>query len=288
MRIAPKYIFFVILALTLHTSSILLFAADSALTVDQIIARHLDAVGTAAGRGAVKDRVVQGNAVYTILVGGGGSVSGTEGFVSEGNKLRLLIRFSAGDYKGENVAYNGTSSAVGFSNANQSRSPFSQLLVSQNIIVRDGLLGGVLSTAWPLLRSDSSKLNLVFDGSSKVDKRPAYRLRYQPGNSQDIQIMLYFDQETFRHLKSEYVAFVGTGMSSRGITMSSSLQPERTTLEEDFSDFQTFDGLNLPTTWKIHFTRERQSGSTTVSEWELKSNKIMHNVGLDPRNFEVK
>jgi len=288
MRIAPKYLFAVILAVALNPSSISLFAADTPLTADQIIARHLDALGPAAARAAIKDRVVQGTASYRILVGGGGSVSGTEGLVSEGNKVRLLLRFAAGDYKGENVAYNGNSAAVGFSNANQSRSPFSQFLVSQDVIVRDGLLGGALSTAWPFLKLDGSKPRLVLDGMAKVDKRPVYRLRYQPGNSQDIQIMLYFDEETFRHLKSEYIAFVGTGMSSGGVTMSSKLQPERVTLEEDFSDFQTFDGLTLPTNWKIHFTRERQSGSTTVSEWELKSSKILHNVGLDPRNFEVK
>jgi len=48
------------------------------------------------------------------------------------------------------------------------------------------------------------------------------------------------------------------------------------------------DGLTLPTHWNIQFTRELPSGSTTVSEWDLKEDQIAHDMELDPRNFELK
>jgi len=51
--------------------SALLFAAD--LNPEDIVARHLDSIGTTKARTASKTRVVQGQAEFKIRVGGGGS-----------------------------------------------------------------------------------------------------------------------------------------------------------------------------------------------------------------------
>ena len=78
------------------------------------------------------------------------------------------------------------------------------------------------------------------------------------------------------------------GQSGSDPTRSSKQQQIRYTLEERFSDFNTTDGMTLPTHYNIHFTQEAQDGKTTVYEWDLTANEVSENMSLDPRNFQVK
>ncbi|MBZ5548067.1 MAG: hypothetical protein LAO22_08950 [Acidobacteriia bacterium] len=269
------------------TLSPLAYAGDSAPKAAELVARHLDAIGSADARSAAKTRVVQGSATYNVVVGGGGRIEGKTGLVSEGRKMRFLMRFPQADYRGENVAFNGDSVGVAFANSSQSRSPFASFLTSQDVIVRDGLLGGVLSTGWGLLSVADPNPKLTVEGVKKVDGRPAYQVHYEPHKHSEVQIMLYFDCETFRHVKTVYSTSIANNVGA-SIVETSKLLPERNTLEERFSEFKTVDGLTLPTHWNIQFTRELPNGSTTISEWDLKEDQITNNMGLDPRNFELK
>jgi hypothetical protein len=243
--------------------------------------------GQLNARAAAKTRVVQGAAAYRIVVGGAGQADGKTGLVSEGRKLRFIMKFPKVDYRGENLVFNGDAIGVAFANSNQSRSPLASFIFTQEVIIRDGLLGGVLSTAWPLLNLADHKPKLTLEGLKKVDGRPAYQVLYEPYKHSDVKILLFFDQETLRHVKSVYSTSVANNVGA-DVTLSSKLQPERSALEERFSDFKTVDGLTLPTHWNIQFTRELADGSTTISEWDLKEDQITNNMGLDPRNFEVK
>jgi hypothetical protein len=267
--------------------STFLYAADSSIKAEELVTKHLDAIGPPDARAAAKTRVVQGAAVYRIVVGGGGRLEGKTGLVSEGHKVRFMVKFPQEDYRGENVVFNGDSMGVAFANANQSRSPFASFLLAQDVIVRDGLLSGTLSTAWPLLNVADGKPKLTVEGVKKVDGISAYQVRYEPHKRSDLQIFLYFDQETFRHIKTVYSTSVANNVGA-SITESVKLQAERTILEERFSDFKTVDGLTLPSHWNIQFTRELPNGSTTISEWDLKEDQITNNMGLDPKNFAVK
>jgi len=286
------------------------FGGDAAMKPEELVAKHLDSIGTAEVRAAAKTRTVQGAASFRILVGGSGKTEGTTGMVSEGNKVRLIMRFPQRDYRGENFLFNGDALQLSFANSNQSRSPLSGFLSSEDVILRDGLLGGALSTAWPLLNLEDRKAKLVYEGLKKVDGHQVHVVRYQPKKTYEAQIRLYFDAETFRHVKTVYTVSLANNLgtdtpstpnpqpdrmtTSSGnsvggdITQSAKLQPQRSTLEERFSDFKTVDGLNLPTHWNIQFTRELPNGSTTVTEWDLHEDQITNNQGLDPRNFEVK
>jgi hypothetical protein len=191
------------------------------------------------------------------------------------------------DYRGENIVFDGKSVGVSFANSNQSRSPLASFIATQDVIVREGLLGGTLSTAWPLLEVNERKGKLIVEGLKKVDGRQLYQVRYEPSRRADAHVMLYFEPESFRHVKTVYATSIGNNVGS-DITKSSKLQPERTTLEERFSDFKSADGLTLPSHWNLQFTRELQDGTTSVTEWDLKEDQITNNMGLDPRNFAVK
>ena len=263
------------------------YAGDSGPKPEELVTRHLDAIGSADARTTIKDRVVQGTASYRILVGGSGKADGKTGFVSEGHKVRFMVKLPLIDYRGESIGFNGDAVGVAFANANQTRSAFASCIATQDVIVRDGLLGGVLSTAWPLLDVGERKPKLTVEGLKKVDGHQLYQVRYEPAKHSEALINLYFDPETFRHVKTVYSTSVGNNVGAT-ITESSKLLPERNTLEERFSDFKTVDGLTLPTHWNLQFTRELPNGSTSVSEFDLKEDQIQNNVGLDPRNFEVK
>lgn len=263
-----------------------LFGADQSMKPEELVARHLDAIGTKELRASTKTRVVQGSAAYKVLVGGGGVLEGKTGLASEGRKSRFMMKFP-NDYRGETFVFNGEKAQVAFSNSNQSRSPLAAFVAAYDVIVKDGLLGGVLSTAWALSDVAGHQPKLVCEGLKKADGRQAYVLRYEPHKHSDVEILLYFDAETFRHIKSTYSFSVANNVG-RTITESAHLQPERSLLEERFSDFKIVEGLTLPTHWRIQFTKELPDGTTTLSEWELKEDQINNNVGLDPRNFEVK
>src|SRR5438094_7651216 len=76
------------------------FASAAELKPEELIAKHLDSVGSADVRKAIKSRAVEGTAQYKILVGGAGTMDGKAVLVSEGNKTHLLFKFANNLYKG--------------------------------------------------------------------------------------------------------------------------------------------------------------------------------------------
>ena len=81
--------FLLLLLLTAPASQI--YAAD--LKPEDLVAHHLDSLGTAAAREANKSRVVQGTARFKLLVGGGGQLEGKSAVVSQERKLNVLLKF---------------------------------------------------------------------------------------------------------------------------------------------------------------------------------------------------
>jgi hypothetical protein len=286
MKLARILLALALITLLVSSPRARCYAGDS-ITVEGLLGHHLDAIGSADARSAAKTRVIQGAAAYRIVVGGSGRADGKTGLVSEGRKFRFMMKFTGVGYLGENLVFDGNGIGVSFANTNQSRSAFASFVATQDAILREGLFGGVLTTGWALLDVADRKPKMTLEGLKKIDGHQAYQVRYSPQKRSDAQILLYFDQETFRHIKTVYSTSVANNVGAT-ITESSKLLPERTTLEERFSDFKTVDGLTLPNHWNLQFTRELPNGSTTVSEWDLKEDQITNNVGLDPRNFEVK
>jgi hypothetical protein len=263
-----------------------LHAASAGLTSEDVVAKHLAAIGSPEARASVKTRVVQGNASYKIVIGGGGQIVGNTGVVSEGRKVRFVMKFLQ-NYRGENFLGTGDSVRVGYSNSDETRSALASLVYAQDAILKEGLFGGVLSTAWPLLDVSGRQAKLTYDGVKKINGRELYRLTYQPRKGSDLKIQLFFESDSFRHVMTTYLLEVGNNVG-KTILDSATLKADRTTLEERFDEFMTLDGITLPTRWTIQFTRELPSGETTITSWDLKEEKIQQNVTLDPKNFEMK
>jgi hypothetical protein len=268
----------------------LLNAAD--LKPEDIIARHLDSIGPAEARAAAKTRVVQGQAEFKIRVGGGNGLGGKSGLVSEGRKSVLMIKLASGDYRGEQFVTDGDKVYIASTRADHRRSAFGEFVHSQDEIVREGLIGGTLTTAWALLNLDANKPKLSFNGLKKINGMEAYEIGYHSRRKDDLTIYLYFDKDSYRHVMTKYSMTLASGLAPTAggsdITQSSKQKETRYMIEEQFSEFKTAAGLTLPSKYVIHFTQELQNGTTEVFEWDIAADEISNNIGLDPRNFEVK
>ena len=276
-----------------------LFAVDTKISTDEILKRHLDSIADPATRAALKSRVIEGTTAYRILVGGSGEVTGKAIIVSDTDKLHMLLKITAQQYNGEKFIRNGSHISVAGTYADKTRSEFGRFLWSEDLPLKDGLLGGALTTGWLLLNSDRSK-ELHFQGVKKLDGKELYAVSYRPKKASDMDIMLYFDPETFHHVLTVYSVEVHAGlgrapvMTSNGIVAGSASEEEsarqqqtRYRIEERFSDFKTTDGITLPTHYDLRYQQELQTGFTKTVEWDITATRVLNNVPVDARNFEI-
>jgi hypothetical protein len=260
-------------------------AAD--MKPEELIAKHLDSIGSAEARAAARSRVVQGKLVLRILVGGSGTVDGSWGRVSEGRKSNFVMRFGIGNYRGEQFVFDENKTYIAADTGSQSRSRFGDFVHSQDYILREGLMGGELSTGWALQTLDKNQPHLNYAGLKKVDGRALCDLEYRSKKSSDLKIDLYFDPETYHHVKTTYAMSFAPNMGTT-VTNSGQRQEVRYTIDERFADFKTQDGITLPATYSIEYTQEQQTGNTEVYHWDMTVEKVIENAGLDPKNFDTK
>jgi len=291
-------------------------AANTVSNPDELVAQHLDSIASAQNRAALKSRAVQGPVEFKILVGGAGTLDGKAVLVSEGKKFQFMMKLQNIDYRGEQFIFNGDKDSVAFSTATQSRSAFGTFMFVQDAAIREGLWGGELSTAWPLLNLGERKAKLDFGGLKKIDGQDLYEVRYRPHKSSDLDIKLYFDPQTGHHVRTVYSYSSSTSFANLAPSSAVGLQsssgkgggfsegsqgvggtaetaaarqfPNRYRLEEKFTDFKTVDGVTLPTHYDIQFSQELQNGKTTLSDWDMKGLEVLNNVSLDVHTFDVK
>ena len=296
-----------------------LSSAATEVKLEDILAGHLASMGDAATRAAAKSRVFEGTTQFKVVAGGAGkSTDGQTVIVSEEHKVQLMMKFPNSNYHGERIICDGNKVGVATATDAQNRSNFGTFVYIQDIILRDGLLGGELSTAWPLLDIDQRKPKLSYEGLKTIDGKQLYEVRYKPKKGQDVEIRLYFEPESFHHVLTVYTlsirAQLGKGgevnslavpeLSSGGqvdrptmaiqgtvsadAAQASNQQETRYRVEERFSEFKTADGLTLPNHYTIHFTQELQGGKTTVLDWDTSATRIIENISVDAKNFQVK
>jgi len=294
----------VTVAVVAAASTVGLGAAD--MKPEDLVAKHLDSIGTAEAR-AAKSRIVQGTSLFKIRIGGGGELTGTSGLVSEGRKSVFMIKLGNNDYRGEQFVTDGEKVSAAATTSDHKWSDLGYFVRAQDQIVREGLLGGELTTAWALLNLAENKAKLNFDGEKKVDGRSAYQLTYHSKKKDELTVHLYFDPQTYQHIATTYSITLASGLGGFSpsisdqagltsstnagggdITQSAKQRETRYTIEERFSDFKTAEGLTLPSKYSIHFTEELQNGMTKVYEWDLTADEISNNRPLDPKNFQVK
>ena len=165
------------------------------------------------------------------------------------------------------------------------RTIFGRYLLTNEELFKEGLVGGVLSTAWPLLDLSKRNLKLQYDGIKNVNSRQVHQLKCRARNS-DIGINLHFDPETFQHLGTTYKQILDPTVASNKPEQSVDRDETRITITEAFSDFRTEGGLNLPHRHQLKL--EIIAGRTSIFyEWSIELTKFAFGDPIGANEFNA-
>jgi len=251
------------------------------LTADEIVSRHLASIGKPEAIAAVKSRIMTGTGTFASKIQPG-KVGGPAQFASDGDMVLLAMVFNANNYPYERFAFDGkdlTTAAL----PGGGLSPLGTFLKSNKLVVKRGLFGGVLREAWPLLKADKD-VKLESAGIAKFGDRSLYKLKYSTSGIGEMSVTLYFDPETFRHVRTEYFYRTGQVTSPNP----NRVQPEGTvpssyTVTEEFSDFAKVDDLVLPLTYVVEY--ESDAGKALI--WTINFTQAVNDQSLDASAFKV-
>lgn len=280
---------FVALVLTLGSS--FMFAGDK-LKPEELIAKHLESIGTPEARAAVKTRVLKGDFSYTQQVGSPGigadvhahakAAKGQAQLISAGRAINYLLISEEPGYQGERIYYNTKRPMIAMQ-GQQSRSLMGDFLEREDFVIQEGIFGGTLGTNWALLDVAARQPKLISGGTKKINGKEVYVLEYMPKKRDtNLTIKMYFEKDTFRHVRTMYEWKEAYQATSAGGSADAGRPRRAMTLQEDFGKFETVDGVTVPQTWDIQYGQEPVPG---VVEFNVVLKEAVQNVDAAPQQL---
>ena len=257
-------------------------AAQDKMKPEEIVAKHLESMGSVEQRAPSRSRTAMGTSLMNLRSGGTGQANGPAIIVSKGNAMLINATFESPDYPFERISYDGDKLVVKQFRPG-TRSPIGEFFLSYDEIFKEGIFGGTLSTAWTMLHLDERKPKLKYDGTDKVDGKSVYKLRYEPRKSSDLKIKLYFDAETFRHIRTEYERVVAAQMGANPRD-SANQKETRFKIVENFSDFVSAAGLTIPQKYTIEYTIISRNNPLVI-DWTFDFKKFAFNQPINLVEF---
>ena len=256
------------------------------LKAEDVVRKHLESIGTPEQRAAAAHRVILGTVLFSFRARGTGQTQGNAVLASDGIMSLIGMQFPNLEYPHERLGYDGHAFTTGFIRPGV-RSVLGDFMKNRDSVFKEGLIGGTLSTAWPLLDLANRNPKLGYEGTDKIDGREVYVLSYSPRKGTDFQIRLFFDAATFQHVRSTY-AQVMSAMQGRTDKDSARQSAARYQLVEEFGDYKKEEGLTLPHTYKLQLLIDDYTG-TSKSEWALTLTQFAldHPVPADSFNVEA-
>ncbi len=254
------------------------------LKAEDVVQKHLDSIGTPEQRAAAANRVILGTVEFYFRARGTGRTAGNAVLASEGPMSLIGMTFPNLEYPHERLGYDGHTFTTGFIKPGV-RTVLGDFLKNRDIVFKDGLVGGTLSTAWPLLDLATKNPKLAYEGTDKINGREVYVLSYVPRKGSDFQIRLFFDAATFQHVRSTY-GQVMSAMQGRTDKDSARQSASRYQVVEEFGDYKKEGGLMLPHTYKLQLSIDDYSGSSK-SEWALTLTQFELNHPVPAESFNV-
>ena len=267
---------------------------------EQLIAEHLKSIGDPAAISQIKSVILTGNAAVNFIIGSKGvpNQRGTFTIVSQGPQMGIVMRFpDTHTYPGEHFAYDGKT--VTTENAYiGSRTPIADFIRRYNKIMKNGMLGGIFSNAWPLLDTKSNKANMKVR-KTKLGGTEVYELEYRPrDNHGDMKIRMYFDTETYRHVCTEYkvqtpndTTLLGAYVREGDISVAATNSETYYTLVETFSDFRKVGEMTLPHGYTLDFNISHIGASVSggyATKWTMEALEWRANTPeIDQRFFNT-
>ncbi|HVS80962.1 MAG TPA: hypothetical protein VHE60_04450 [Pyrinomonadaceae bacterium] len=275
-----------LLAMALALLALVISSKSSAQKVkpEEVVARHLESIGSARERAAVTTRIIAGTSQVIFRTPPPGQATGRAVLASEGIKNLIGMSFPSPIYPREELGFNGNSFIAAYVTPGV-RSSLGSFLMTHDLIFKQGLMGGTLSSAWPLLDLKARGAQLEYAGTKKVDNRTLHELKYMPHSGSDLKISLFFDQETFQHVRTEYERVIAAPTGDRGY-LSGRGRETRYKMVEEFSEFRKEGGLTLPHTYRIKLIADTDSGAF-LADWEITLTQFAFNEKIDPNSFSI-
>jgi hypothetical protein len=265
--------------------------ADDKIAPADLVAKHLDSIGSAEARARSRGTLIKGSAEVTVKLCGEGQVDGEVVLGSQGPMNVINLKFNTPAYPFESLVFDGKKfSASQFKPG--SRTCLAQFFLSNDAPFKEGLVGGTLSESWPLLNLADKGPKLEYAGLRKIGDRQLHALKYTPRKGSDLKITLYFEPDTFRHVRSEYSRTIYASEQRRISGGGPDLPPEqrqqaspaRIDAYEEFADFKPENGLNLPHTYKFHLSIQSEVRPAVV-DWVCNLTTFAFDAPLNPAEF---
>jgi len=266
--------------------------SDSKLTPAEIISKHLESIGSSEARARSHGTKIKGTCELIVKLGGNGQSVGRVLMASQGNQNLINLTFDSGE----------PSTAFGFDGSKISVTQFrpgrhnllEQFFAEYEEIIREGLLGGALSESWPLLALQQRNAKVEYVGVKKIDGHQLHAIKYTPRKGLRLKATIFFDAETFRHVRTEYEEMVYSTEQTRipgGGGGLPSISNQRTAAQrlnvfEEFSDFKPEGGLTLPHAYKFELSVQSQTRPLLV-DWTFNLTDFTFNSPLDAKQFAV-
>ena len=265
--------------------------ADDKLKPEELVAKHLESIGSAEARAKVNGTRIKGSCSVAVRLCGEGQVDGQVLMASTDAANLINMNFAAAAYGQEALRYDGKKFATSQLKPG-SRTCLAQFFLENEVLFKEGLVGGVLSESWPLLNVAERNPKLEYSGVKKVGDKQLHALKYNPRKGSDLKITLYFDAESFRHVRTDYSRTVYPSEQRRiagggaGLPPAQSQQASPTRIEayEEFADFKEESGLNLPHTYKFHLTIQSEVRPAVV-DWVFNLTDYAFSSPLDAADF---
>lgn len=273
------------LGLALMVSYLALTAsATDKMKPEEVVLKHLQSIGAEESRASITSRIIIGTCKFSYRVNRVGQTEGNAVMASEGVKSLIGMTFPESDYPFERLGFDGRNFTTGYIRPGI-RSILGDFLYSHNDVFKEGLIGGALTQAWPLLDLAARNPKLEYDGTQKVNGKETHVLSYSPRKGTDFQIKLYFDSTTFQHVRSVYSQSISPQMGKTD-RESSRQRGTRYEIVEEFADFRKESGLTLPHNYKLRLEIDNQGGNAQYN-WELSLTQYAFNRKIPADSYNV-
>jgi len=257
---------------------------NSKMKPEEIVSKHLASIGTPEMLASVSSRVIAGKSQARDVKAAITNIQGQSVMASTKDKSLLRMKFNTADesdYSREEIIFDGKKVNAPFITESQ-RSALGSFLFSYNEIVKQGLFGGGLNSTWALLEAKSKIDKFNYEGKEKIGDKEVYVLRCVPRGGSALTIKLYFDANTFQHVRTTYYQVITSPITTADQGL---VSETRYKLVEDFSGYKKISGLTLPTNYKINYTIETPTRLSQF-EWLLKFSQFTYNQELKPELFQ--
>jgi hypothetical protein len=134
-------------------------------------------------------------APWLVKEGGNGQAQGRVLLSSQGDMNLLKMIFEA-EENPTWFKFDGNKASVSQFRPGR-RNSLENFFASYEVIVKEGLLGGTLSEAWPLLKLEAKNPKLENAGIKQIGGKDLLALKYTPRKGSELKITLFFEPDTF-------------------------------------------------------------------------------------------